>query len=305
MKSRFRIRRNGEVRVDDKFVAGRITDDNRFVRANSPGAVQFWASPAADDLTEWLSQKLATPPSVTWPPVVPMTPLPAVTVAIAPAETEDMPDGWYYWRKIRQHSEFSRRDAGLKVFRSLASDRLPLPDGWRLTGMDDHITDADRVAFANWVFQQMADPDRSGQIDTSDAALRQLRGDPCHQRDDILGAPVWMSCDQAAGPGLMMLNSPHYHLVVREYADNGLSRWTASTGTGNFMSVVPGPPSYATQREAIATGVLWWRQGVVERIAEIAAARGGTCAWGVTVKPLDHPILTVIAAEETAREIRS
>jgi hypothetical protein len=292
MSSKYRIR-SGAVRLNDSMTLGTIVDGVFQPRHDGKKSAAWLADPKnAADLQEWLRYKLAKPPRVDWPPIVPMAPVPVMVIALAPREAEPVP-GWRYFCETR---------AGRKVYRSIATDELPIPDGWCLAAADEPITDHERAVFMKAAVEFA---DRRGYSleprDLDDTALRRQRGDAWYYHD-IHDSPVHFSDGQLMAPGVMGLDSRHVHLIVREYAENGKNSWTACTGTGGYMYPVPGPPSYASQREAIAVGLAWWRQGVFDRIAEITEARGGTCAWGLPIQPLENPVLTVIPADETARE---
>ncbi len=318
MRSKFRIKsenykgqRVAWVKYDDTLRLGNIVD-NRFILRTTPHTTEWMEKPGnASDLAAWLATKLATPPKIEWPPIVPMAPVPPIAVAYAPPGSDPV-DGWHYWSVIPTwdcEPLLPHPQSGWSVYRAADVAGLELPAGWEWA--DPLDTSADDIAAIESFRKTKAAENRrrydAGEVSDADAedlvmsytsgmttqdTVRGWRGDPFID-DNLLHAALLCNAGQASVAGVERLDSRHRNIIIRAYGDSPRQRWTAHTGTGGFMTICPGPPSYPTKEEAIAAAVAWWRAGVVARIAEIAKLRGGTCAWGWRIDVPTEPEIAV------------
>lgn len=318
MRTKFRIKsenyqgqRVAWVKYDDTLRLGSIVD-NRFVPRKTPQTEEWMAKPGnAADLYAWLETKLATPPAVEWPPILPMEPVPPIAVAYAPPGAEPV-DGWHYWSVIPAwdcEPLLPHPHAGWTIYRAADVAGLELPAGW--VWADPLGASADDIAAIESFRKAKAAENRrrfdAGEVSddgaedlvmsythgmTTPDTVRGWRGDPFID-DNLLRAALTCNAGQASIAGVERLDSRHRNIVIRAYASERGTRWTAHTGTGGFMTICPGPPSYVSKDGAISAAVAWWRAGVVERIEEIAELRGGTCAWGWRLDVRNDPEIMI------------
>ncbi|WP_427551911.1 hypothetical protein ACQE3D_25350 (plasmid) [Methylomonas sp. MS20] len=318
LRSKFRIKTENYqgqrvtwVKFDDTLRLGSIVN-NQYVPRTTPQTMAWLAEAGnAAELDDWLTTKLATPPDVAWPPMVPMQPVPRIAVAYAPPGADPVA-GWHYWSIIPNWDTeplLPHPQAGWTVYRAADTTELDLPTGW--TWADPLDTSADDIAAVESFRKTKAEENRrkidAGEISDDDAVdleityrsglitpdtVRAWRGDP-YLDENLLHAALACHAGQASMAAAEHFDSRHSNIVIRAYGDKDKQRWTAHTGIGGFMTICPGAPSYATKSEAITAGIAWWRAGVVHRISEIAKMRGGTCAWGWRLNVRQSPEISV------------
>jgi len=290
MDSKFRIRNDRTVRVDGKMIVGSI-EQGKFIPSTRPGAAKYLADPKkSKQLQEWLRWKLCPLPNPDWPPNVPMNEASYSQAAIGDVNA-DLPPGWHFWSIWDKSLAFSK--TGSEQYKVIRTDlAVETPPGYKLCGPNEPISSAERKKWRRYVDRKKKLGDA---VDDSYKALRKYRGDPYYAYG-IHDTPVHLSAYDVLAGNSENLCSEHYYIVIRAYGstDDPKTRWTASTGIGGRMLVVPGAPSYATREDALTAATAWWRQGVVDRVAEIALARGGTCIWGIKVNVPEKPIITIL-----------
>lgn len=138
--------------------------------------------------------------------------------------------------------------------------------------------------------------------------------------DWMLAAPA--SVVDVLDAGCMALQSPDAIVQIRP--ERG--RWLAWRGIGGMMIQVRNPAhrpktrsdgsprtrggkhgqrpaggcAFATQADALDSALAAWRTGVAARVAEVAAARGGTLAWGMPIEPASSPRVILLREGENA-----
>lgn len=319
---KFRLKNNRDedgvkrkyILVDGVFRVGWI-DNGRFVQRVTPQTDEWLAKPGnREALMAWIAEKTAALPVVDWPPTVPMGAVPPIAVAFAPPGTIAR-EPWYYWRTITHYNDWPHPYAGWRVMRSDAGIQAALPAGW-VWGEPLTISQRDAAKYeAQLISRAIADNIGLDRNDDDYIPVpkkgsmtidkwRSWRGDPYSTDGYLLEAPLTLNDPEAEHAAMLHIDSSPYHtIVVREYKSNEgqPERWTASTGTGGYMQIVPGPSSYGTMEESLMAAEAWRRKKVVDQIDYIAERRGGTCAWGWAIKVAIQP--TIYQYDWQGREI--